>query len=370
VRLPTGTYEVWARSDDGWTWQRIEVSSGRATVLQFTGPVQRLRASALLHPAGWPGLVLCEPGTECTLFGAAVAAPLSALDAARGLFVAERMLPLPPAPEPVSWPPAADAGELAEFVLEDGAPAGAALFSLRRTATDSWQVLGVSMAGAERRFRLPRPGAGETWLLLVGRDHAPWAKPWSTAPAGASLALALARGVPLVVRATDPGGDPAVDVLVDYVPDGAAAAAVQARADGYGTVRLGPVLGPGTVRISDPRFANQEIQLDQVPLDGVRVTVSAGAALSVRAVAEDKPAAGIVVTVRDPSGRLRPAERAVVTDQDGAARFEGLSEGTGLVLFASVVRGGRTWSGRRANVLPGGEPVEVVLRDEDPVLPR
>jgi hypothetical protein len=77
-----------------------------------------------------------------------------------------------------------------------------------------------------------------------------------------------------------------------------------------------------------------------------------------------------VITLRDPSGSLRPAERAVVTGEDGSFRFEGLAEDSLLVLFASVVRDGHTWSGRAANVIPGRGPIDVVLRDEDPQPPR
>jgi hypothetical protein len=374
ARLPAGSYEVWAHNDDGWTWQRIEVVSARPTLLQFTGPAQRLRSSAELHPSDWPALRLCEPGDDTTLLGAAIGARLTAVDAERDLLAAERMLPLPPSRHALPWPPAEDAGERTTFALADGAPAnGVAMFSVRRTASETWQLLGVSLPDADRRFHLPDPGEGDTWLLLAGADCAPIGRPWSTTPPASEWSLE--RGVPLVVVANDRLGDPAVDVLVEYVPEGSEVASVRARADGYGTARLGRALGPGTVRLSDPRFANREFPIEHVPVDGLHVEVSEGLRIAGTVVLDTAPgtrevAAGVVITLRDPSGSLRPAERAVVTGEDGSFRFEGLAEDSLLVLFASVVRDGHTWSGRAANVIPGRGPIDVVLRDEDPQPPR
>jgi hypothetical protein len=129
------------------------------------------------------------------------------------------------------------------------------------------------------------------------------------------------------------------------------------------------VLAPGVLRVSDPRFANQELELAVVPQDGATVTVTPGARL--RGVArwpDGSPAAGTVVTVRDPSGSLRPAQRSAVADTNGSFTFGGLTEQRPLVLFASARRGGRTWSAKLDRLRAGGDDVELIVRDEDPQL--
>ncbi|MBL8729909.1 MAG: carboxypeptidase regulatory-like domain-containing protein [Planctomycetes bacterium] len=367
VLLPAGSYEVWAGNEDGWTWQRLDLASGQRTTLEFTGPAQRLqsRGGARIHPTGWPQLTLCEPGGVCVLRGAALAAPLTAVDLAAGALVADRTLPMPPRATPIDWPdaPASDA-EAIEFRL---GTAAATLFSVRRAASGSWQLLGGGRAAADGRVRLPAPGDGDTWLLLVADGHAPLGRPWSTIPVGSELTLA--RGVPLLVQARAPNGDPAVDLLVEYVPDGADAATVRARSDGRGLARLGLATAPGTLFVSDPRFANLEVALDQVPLEPLAIALEAGSRVHGRARLDGgDPAVGAVITLRDPSGRLRPAERAVAADDDGRFEFAGLPDDRGLVLFASMPRGGHTWSGRRTQFAAGDDPVDVVLRDEDPRL--
>jgi len=60
VRLPGGSYEVWAKGPLGWMWQRLELTSGQSHALRFEGPAQRLRRAeaATVHPAGWPAVAL------------------------------------------------------------------------------------------------------------------------------------------------------------------------------------------------------------------------------------------------------------------------------------------------------------------------
>ncbi|MFY9344823.1 MAG: hypothetical protein WAT39_20185, partial [Planctomycetota bacterium] len=176
-------------------------------------------------------------------------------------------------------------------------------------------------------------------------------------------------GVPLAVRARDEHGLPAIDVAVEYVPDGMDAAAVAGHTDGRGEARLGPALAPGVLHVVDPRFANQAIALDAIPGDGVAVTVTAGSELRGVAKWPDGTAArGVVVTLRDAAGRLRPAQRAVVSGDDGSFAFAGLPERAPLVLFASASRDGRTWSGKLDRLRAGGDDCELVLRNEDPEL--
>jgi len=139
--------------------------------------------------------------------------------------------------------------------------------------------------------------------------------------------------------------------------------------DERGEARFGPVHAPGRLRVSDPRFLNQQLELEAVPHDGLPLVVAAGSSLLGTATWPDgSPAIGVVVTLRDADGRLRPALRAVASDSRGAFAFAGLPDDRPLVLFASAQRDGRTWSGKLERQRAGGEAVALMLRDEDPQL--
>lgn len=369
VRLPEGGYEAWAQNRDGLAWMHLDVRSGQRSLLSFVGPAQlvRTRAGTTMHPAGWPEIDVLAGTREVSLLATALAAPFVTL--LHGRSSGERVLPGPLSREALAWPPPDDA-ETTPIAIELGSEAAgveqATLIGLRRNAAGGWQVAGVASAHAGR-FLLPPPPPGDTWLLLLARDCAPRAVSWS--PAALPQRLVASPGVPLVVHARDEQGLPAVDVAVDYVPDLMEPATVAGHTDGRGEARLGRVLGPGVLRISDARFANQSIDLATIPADGVAITVTPG--LELRGVArwaDGAPAAGAVVTLRDPTGLLRPPQRAVVSGDGGTFSFAGLRENRAMVLFATAQRDGRTWSGKLDRLRGGGEDVELILRDEDPVL--
>ncbi|MBM4063105.1 MAG: carboxypeptidase regulatory-like domain-containing protein [Planctomycetes bacterium] len=374
VRLPGGTYEVWAQSADGWTWQRLELASGQRTELRFDGPAQRLRRSggARVHPAGFPEVDLFGDHGEATLRGGALGAPLAGMLA--GTVLPPQVVPGPPRLEAILWPPATEPAPR----LRLGAPSpveqarDTALVTLARGPQGRWSVLHVSplhrdAAGAW--YETAASPQGDSWLLLLASERAPLALPWSErARFGEHARDCAQRIAPLVVRARDESGLPAVDLAVDYVPANMEPATVLGHTDAGGTARLGPVVGPGTLRTSDPRFANQDLHLETIPAEGVTLTVASGSELSGRVTWPDgSAAAGVPVTLRDPRGRLRPEQRTVVCAADGTFHFTGLRDDLDYVLFASTPREGRTWTARLARALPG-EPVELTVRDEDPVL--
>jgi len=369
VRLPAGSYEVWAKSPVGWLWQRFDLVSGQSHSLRFEGPAQRVRAAenATVHPSGWPGIELLGPDTpECVLIGGAIAAPLVARVPATGRIVAEAVLPGPTSPEPIGWPPP-DLATASMRVPLANAPAGTSVFSLRATEGESWRLLATKTVGADGACELPRPTGGDDWVLALANDHAPAALPWSEIAAGKKIEMV--RGVPLVVSCTNANGEPAIDVVVDYVPGSGDVARTVARSDGRGRARFAALQAPGVLRISDARFGNQEIALATIPLDGVAMVLATGEPLAGRVVASDgKPLEGTVVTLRDPSGRLRPAARAVTSGPDGAFAFAGLTADRDFVLFATTTHDGRTWSGRLSRARVGGEAVEITVRSEDPEL--
>lgn len=373
VRLPAGLYELWIHSpDEGWVWERRLLTPTSTTAVDFMQPGRRVRLAELVHPQGWPHVTL-GGGEATVLRGAAASALLVGFRDQR--FHGPALPPDARDGEPARWP-AADATERFQLVPPPDVP-GAALFLVQQRGVDDWRVLAAADLEGSRSqlhpdapaqwFSLPPSPGGDTWLLFVARGLAPQAKSWL--PGDRTFPFALERGVPLQVLARDEHGLPIVDLAVDYTPTDMDAARVRGASDGRGTARLGPVLAPGVLRVSDPRFANQELELAVVPQDGATVTVTAGARL--RGVArwpDGSAAAGTVVTVRDPSGSLRPAQRSAVADANGAFTFGGLTEQRPLVLFASARRGGRTWSAKLDRLRAGGDDVELIVRDEDPQL--
>lgn len=365
VRLPAGDYEVWARSADGWTWQRLVLRPGGRALLKFDGAAQRVRvaADAYLHPDGWPTMPLrgYDDERELLLRGNALAAPLVTWTDER--VAPARVLPGPPTVAPIAWPPADDR-QLQS--LATNAP-GATLYGLVRKERGGYRLVARAVADAQGAVTLPADPGGDSWLLAEG-SFAPFAVPWSRA-AGLAGVQAV-RGVPLTVQARSGQNLPVADLICTYEPVGMAAAAVVARTDAVGVASFGLLRGPGVLTIDDPRYANQRIELEAVPTRTLEVAVQPGESCRGAVTFADGFAnATIVLTLRDPRGLLRPAERTVALRPGEEFAFDGLPAETGVVLFATATRGGKTWSARRT-VRSGAEGIALVLSNEDPEFGR
>jgi hypothetical protein len=370
VRLPAGDYELWVHGSDGWLWRRKVLTSGERFAVAFTGPARRVQTPfpEAFHPAGRPDVVLFPAGASETLLrGDALQAPMVARCGAE--FVGPHRLPTVRPDAVLVWPPIDRPLPTVAVPTTAASEPRVAMFSLLQRTNGEFAVLGASLGsqplnGRAPAFSLPPRPDGDAWLLLVAAGHAPQARPWLDA---AGEAFRLERGAPLVVLARDERGEPIADLAFDYTPTDMAPAKVVGRSDGYGKCRLGPVLAPGTLRVSDPRFANQRVDLESIPGAGVTVVVTSGLTMSgVARWSDGAPARGVLVTLRDAAGVLRPAQRAIVTGDDGGFTFGGLPEQRALLLFASAQRDGRTWSGKLDRLLAGGEAIELVLRNEDP----
>lgn len=367
VRLPPGEYEVWARRGDEWSWQRIALASGQKVELTFRGERHRVtsRDGAWIHAANWPEIALVEPNGTGVFLGTLPIA-VSAGVPGHGTVVIDRSLPLLASGASLSWPPPNDAPSL-DVALADtiAADPPAELFVVQRTDSGSWRVLGASRIDERRRFHVPTPSGGDVWLLLVAANHAPLAVPF--APSTSPPPLAPVRGVPLSVRATDAHGDPIPDLVIDWLPQNGDAALVRAHTDARGIAEFGRVAAPGTLLASDARYRNAQVELDTVPRDPLPLSLQAGETIDgVARFPDGAPASGAAITLRDPTTRLRPASRAVAVGGDGTFTFGGLPEEREFVLFATMTRDGRTWSGRLGTVRAGRTGVEIVLHDEDP----
>jgi hypothetical protein len=375
VRLPPGSYELWIHHEhEGWLWERRTLVSGKTTTLQFTAPGRRVRVTkgANVHPVGWPQLTLGQGAQPFVVRGAAAEAlSIGLLD---GRFAGPALLPASGPGDATSWPgPPARRDAIRMQPVPDSATAPhQAAFVVERTAEATFRVVAGSVVhgapgpdASKRSFDLPPSPDGDTWLLFIAAGFAPQAKPWR---GDARFPFGLERGVPLNVVAKDDRGMPVVDLVVEYTPADMEPAAVRGYSDARGVARLGPALGPGVLRVIDPRFLNQTIDLATIPGDGATVVVDGGTEL--RGIAkwpDGAPAPGVVVTLRDPAGVLQPAQRTVVSGTDGAFLFGGLPGQRALVLFASAQRNGHTWSAKLDRLRAGTE-AELTLYDEDPQL--
>jgi hypothetical protein len=370
ISTATGTepFELHARARlaDGWTWQRLVLRAGGRATLRFDGTAQRVRvpADAYLHPDGWSTMPLRGPGDdlEVLLRGNALAAPLVTWTDER--VTPARVLPGPPTVEPIAWPPASDR----ELRTVAGGIPGATWYGLVRQERGGYRLVARARADEQGDVALPPDPGGDSWLLAEG-PFAPFAVPWSRGPARPG-GEQPARGVPLTLQARNGQNLPVVDLVCTYTPDGMPAAAVVARTDAVGVARFGPLRGPGALTIDDPRYANQRIELETVPTRPLPVAVQRGASCRGTVAFDDGHSdATIVLTLRDPRGLLRPAERTIALQPGEEFAFDGLPDEADLVLFATATRTGKTWSARRI-VRSGARDLELVLADEDPEFGR
>lgn len=366
VLLPPAEYELWVHDGTAWQWLRVRVASGQEHTLPVETETCTMQcpAGTRLHPDDRPDVPLCENGGTVVLRGSA---RLAAVWAWRG---GEAHGPHVPSEvgrnRDEAWP-TPDDPPAARNELPNTPPAPAVVVAVRRLGS-RWQPLWIRPDDETTWRTLPAPAQGDVWLVQVAAAQAPLAQPWS------ARSQRLERGRPaaaLVGAVRDAAGLPLGDLACEFEPDGMVAATVRARSDGRGVLQFGEVQGPGTLRVVDPRYVNQALPIARIPKEPVPLTAVPGASLEGFARWPDGSAArGVVVTLRDPGGTLRPAERATPSADDGAFRFDGLPEQRGLLLFAVAIRDGRTWSGRLERVLAGPGPVTIVLQDEDPVLGR
>lgn len=374
-RLPAGEHDLWVRTRRGWIWRRLALEPGQSATLTDASPVRRVQRPGpgwQLLPDGRADVPLFADGEETVaLCGSAAAASFVAWHAASGRVLPAQAVPDAPADAAVAWPVPAEATAFVDGLADapTGPDAREALALVQRTAAGDWLPVGLAIARAEgpdfgRAFELPLPPAGEHWLVHLRRGHAPLATPYRSR-GGASASADRDRT--LAVRVRDAGGTPVADVALAYEPDGMPAAATACRSDERGRAGFGLVAAPGTLRVVDARFANQSLALAAPTAAPVEIVVDVGA--MVRGIAnwaDGTPAAGVVVTLRDPGGALTPAARSATTTADGGFAFAGLREGRGYVLFAAARRDGRTWSARSETRAGDGAPCALVVRDEDP----
>lgn len=364
IRLPAGSYELWAHAADGWTHAWIDLRPGVRTTLQWLGPATRLQprtATLRLQPRQFALLDLLAPAgatndTATVLCGAARDAEL--VLRWQGHWLPWQAGPatnqtLPPVG--MSAPPAMQA-----IPSDREDPYGTCYATVAPRGADGWQLLHL---GATPHTLAAAPAG--SFVLRHGGASPPFAVPWAPqqtwpqAPAG--------QGLQLIVR--DQRKEPLASVCCDYTPDGMPPARILGRSDALGRLHFGPVLAPGMLRLVDANYRNATWALPRIPTTPMEIVPEAGEAVHGHLLwPDDRPAADVLVTLREARGYLQPSERHQLTAADGSFRFQGLNPDDHLVLTATVRAGARSHLARAIGIVPGGAALQLRLRDEDPTL--
>lgn len=358
LRLPEGHYEVWLRTAQGYSWQRLSLRSGERCTL--SPPQDRAtlpsEPDSRSSPLGFPDVLLGESGKDSvTLLGAARAATL--IESKISLHT--KHLRYGPSADRAQQP-----GQQLVVDVED-APPGTSAYVLQGTAAGPFvPIASALVVGGKATLLVPAAG-GNDWVVLVAKGRAAIAVTVAALRAKPSIALAPDRSLACTVRLPD--GQPAAALAVTFEPEGAGPVTALSYTDELGRVVLGPVAGAGIVRIDDDGHLPVAVAIHEEDAAPIAVRLDAGAVLrGVVTTADGTPMEGVAVSVRAPSGTLRPAVRHSASATDGSFLFAGLDEATRLVVFATITRNGRTYSARKDS--RGGDDLRLVLRDEDPEL--
>lgn len=173
-------------------------------------------------------------------------------------------------------------------------------------------------------------------MIVTAAGFAPLAVAHSTIANDTVLTLKTGRTLSCRVLTSD--AQPAVGVMVDFIPDDASPATIRSPTNDLGITSLGPIAATGMLSVTDAQYgtAKQALALsDSVTLKLDLLAIVRGRILDT----QGKPIALATVILRDPTGKLVPAERATTSDTDGTFSFCGLPEDVLLVLFAQQIRG-------------------------------
>lgn len=336
VRLPEGDYEIWWLSRRDASWQSVSLRSGQRTQLRrpsASAPVPELGPP--LSPPGFPHLDLRVANA---LLGDAAGATL------------------------LPGPGAADAESFSLRLVD--APEGARCALL--LGGDGFRVHtnAQPVDGAARLPILPR--AGNDWIVAHAPGRAAQAMPLVDARKLGEARFSGDRTV--VCEVVGPDGSPAADAVVTFRPESYGPITARAFCDELGKARLGPIAGAGMVCVEGERHLPFQASLAKGDAAPIAIRLEEGLrATGVARFADGSPATAIVVTLRDRTGRMRPATRTCLSAADGSFSFAGLDDSMRWIAFATTMRDGKTFSAR-CDARGGGDPIVLVLEDEDPKL--
>ncbi len=338
VRLPAGDYEIWWLGARGATWQSVSLQEGLRVELRAPRETVSLTVEdQQLSPVGFPHLQLPK---NTALLG----------DAARAVLLARSM---------------AAETEAISLRLVD-APDGTHCALLLGAANGTFAVVANPMPSDGIVLLPSQLRAGDDWVLAHAPGRAAQALPLMKAMAAGEVRWRSERSVSCAI--TDPDGSPAGAAAVTYRPTADGPVTARAFCDELGNARLGPISGSGVVSVEGEGHLPFRASLAEEDAAPLVIRLEAGLRVAGTARFSDLgPANAIVVTLRDPSGRMRPATRTCVTASDGSFAFSGLDSTTRWLAFASTTRDGKTFSAR-CDAHGGSDPIVLVLEDEDPKL--
>ena len=338
VRLPEGDYEIWWLSRRGASWQSLSLRSGQRTELQApstSAPVPDLGSP--ISPSGFPHLDL--RGATALLGDASLATLL---------------------PRSI----AADAESFSLRFIDAPIDARCALLlgsDPFRVHTNAQAVDGTVLLPSLLRM-------GNDWIVAHAPGRAAQALPLSTARKAGEVRFRGERTVACEV--IGPDGAPAATAAITFRPADHGPITARAFCDELGNARLGPIAGAGIVCVEGEGHLPFQAEIAEDDAAPIAIRLEEGLrATGVARFADGSPASSIAVTLRDRSGRMRPATRTCVSANDGSFSFAGLDDSMRWVAFASTMRDGKTFSARFV-ARGGGDPIVLVLEDEDPKLIR
>jgi hypothetical protein len=260
-------------------------------------------------------------------------------------------------------PPAAEWRSV-RVVAQQGEPVASGMVLSLGGEPGDWRVTAAAPIGAGGEASC-LAGDGLR-LLALAPGHAPTLSAENT-----TGTLRLCPSAPsLTVSVRDPAGDPIGLALVRF--HGSGSVPRWAVSDRRGlAVFPWAAAGPGEVSLHSEQHlpCQVAVELSQAAARA-QLVADPGALLDGEVRWPDgAPAAGVTVVVRDTTGVLSVLERVASTDARGCFRVAGL-EPTGLyAVFASAVRGARTYSAKAVHVQPQMVEVRLTLKDEDPAPP-
>jgi len=360
--LASGEHEAWTLRDGIAHWQRLRLLPGETVMLPASREGRRVVGDGTYRivVADWPDVeLLGARAGAVVLCGEAAEAPLA-----------------PWWPDGRITPMGTDTAGVTvrtrRVEVRDGADqpvAGATVWLTTERADATHRVAAKVQTDAAGTASVPvSSDLADTWLVVEAEGCAPRAQalPAATEQVRVRVEPPVARAIH-VLR---PDGSPAAGTDLRVLDASlATASAIRVTTDlrGWAHVPLAPAAA--VVAAVDARYACEGLVLGPAEVQA-ELQLTAGQRLRGRAVlADDQPAAGAVVTLRDPGGRLLPRERTARADAGGWFEFTGLPGGRQLVLFAQQQRGGRTWSGKLVRAVADEGTWTIELRDEDPVLP-
>ncbi len=354
LRLPAGRYEVWAAAHGGFVWRELSLRSGEQVRWQRPDGARQITApeGAWVAPLGFPHVVLADAEHRTSqLFGDAARASLFVR---RGLTDAAAPLDADPTSPQL------------QAVAAGGNDAIAWL--LARSLRGTFRALACAPTAADGAVSLPDPTAvGDLWVVLTARGLAARAVPANLLRiAPNALQLDLEAGRSLRCRAVDAAGQPVAAAVITFEPLDRGPVLAIAYTNELGQADLGPIAGAGILRVDDSQHLPFALAIAAADRQPVELRLEPG--LRIRGVVtldDGTPLANVAVTLRDSQGRLRPPERTVASAADGSFVFDGIEPTAALLLFASQLRNGHTFSAR-LRILDSTAPSHLILRDEDP----